>query len=118
MSYIDFFSNNTNYTCLFQIRSEVTKCEVQEVVELYRHKLDHYYVLFRYQITNNTMPLRFTHKFTTAISIETSEEASRSSLELTTAYHHDLSVCQKINICCGSKSYVLKVEQALYRHLF
>ncbi len=118
MSFINPFINNSNYKQLFQIRSEVSRCEIQEVVELYQHKVEKYFVLFRYQTTNNTMPIRMSHKFTDAISIEVKDNGSETILYLTTTFKDYLTVFEKINICCGSKVYVYKVEQELYHYLF
>jgi hypothetical protein len=129
MSFINPFINNSDYRQLFQIRSEVSRCDVQEVVELYSH-LDHsairdgnhlqedYYVLFRYQGTNNMMPIRTAHKFTQALSIQVIDTGNETSLQMTSVYRDYLTQMDKINICCGSKTYVLKVEQELYKVLF
>ena len=118
MSSIEPFVANPNYKQLVQIRSEVTRCDLQEVIELYQHIKEGYYVLFRYQILNNTMPIRMSHKFSDAISIEVLDDGNNSTLILTSVYQDYLTVFNKVNICCGSKTYVLKVERELYRYLF
>jgi hypothetical protein len=118
MSSIDPFRNNSNYKSIFQVRSEVTRCEIQEVIEMYQEKETQEYIIFRYQCINNTMPFRMSHRFTTCISIEVTDDGSKSSLFLTLAYKDYLTVFQRVNVCCGSKTYVLKVEEQLYRALF
>jgi hypothetical protein len=118
MSFINPFVHNPRYQQLFQIRSDISRCEIQEVVELYRNLQEDYYVLFRYQCTNNMMPIRMSHKFTNALSLEVKDNGNETSLLLTTTYKDFLTVFEKINICCGSKTYVLKVEQELYNALF
>lgn len=115
---IEPFSSNPKYKTIFQIRSEVTKCDVQEVIELYQHKEEKFYVLFRYQIFNNSMPIRMSHKFTDAISIEVLDDGNNSTLVLTSVFKNYLTVFNKVNICCGSKTYVLRVERELYQTLF
>jgi hypothetical protein len=118
MSFINPFINNPDYRLLFQIRSEVSRCDIQEVVELYRHIREDYSVLFRYQGTNNMMPIRTSHKFTQALSIQVIDTGNETSLQMTTVFRDYLTQFDKINICCGSKNYVLKVEQELYKALF
>jgi hypothetical protein len=118
MSFINPFINNSEYQQIFQIRSEVSRCDIQEVVELYRHLHEDYYVLFRYQGTNNMMPIRTAHKFTQALSIQVIDTGNETSLQMTSVYRDYLTQMDKINICCGSKTYVLKVEQELYKVLF
>ena len=47
MSSIEPFIGNTNYKLLFNIKSEVYKCNLQECVELWENIIDNFYVLFR-----------------------------------------------------------------------
>ena len=120
MSYIEPFIGNTNYKLLFNIKSEVYKCNIQECVELWKNTIDNFYVIFRYQYTNNNnmMPFRMSHKFTDMISIEVIDDGVNSTLYATMLFKDRLTVFHKITMCCGSKSYVLKVEKQLYEYLF
>ena len=118
MSSLDPFIGKTNYKMLFSTRSEVFKCNIQEVIELWRNTKDDYYVIYRYQCTNNVMPFRMSHKFTDMISIEVVDDGVNSTLYATMLFKDRLTVFHKITMCCGSKSYVLKVEKQLYEYLF
>ncbi len=118
MSSVDPFASNPNFTKLFSERSEVTRCDIQEVVELWKNTVNNYYVLFRYQCTNNTMPIRMTYKFSDLLGVETIDDGKNVSLFITTAYKDYLSLFQRFNICCGSKTYIIRVEKQLYHYLF
>jgi hypothetical protein len=118
MTSIEPFAGNTNYKKIFQVRSEVTRCDLQEVVELWKNDLESYYVLFRYQCTNNTMPIRITFKFTDCIGIETIDDNNQVTLYLTLAYKDIVNAFEKINIGCGSKNYIVQLEKQIYQSLF
>ena len=96
------------------------KCNLQECVELWENTIDNFYVLFRYQYTNNNnmMPFRMSHKFTDMISIEVADDGTNSTITANTIYKDMVNVSHKITMCCGSKTYVLKVEKRLYDFLF
>jgi hypothetical protein len=116
---IDPFQSNKNFTKLFSVRSDQTHCDMIETVELYRHTKDGYYILFRYQVDNasNIMPRRVLHKFDTLLISETEDSGNRMTLYITTSWKVLNTVSHRVNICCGSKSYVLNVEKKLYEFL-
>ena len=120
MSSIEPFIGNMSYKLLFNIKSEVYKCNLQECVELWKNTVDNFYVIFRYQYTNNNnmMPFRMSHKFTDMISIEVADDGTNSTITANTIYKDMVNVSHKITMCCGSKTYVLKVEKRLYDYLF
>jgi|688.fasta_scaffold30511_9 hypothetical protein len=113
------FEHNTNYTLLFKVRSDQTYCDIWETVELYQHKTDKFYILFRYQVNNqaNFMPRRVMHKFDDLIISEVEDTGNRMTLYITTSWKSLNSVSHRVNICCGSRSYVLNVEANLYKYL-
>ena len=45
MSSIEPFIGNTSYKLLFNIKSEVYKCNLQECVELWKNVCDNFYVI-------------------------------------------------------------------------
>ena len=75
-------------------------------------------MIFRYQCTNNTMPFRMSHKFTSLVGLEVQDDGVNSTLFANMIFKDTLLVFHKITMCCGSKSYVLKVEKKLYEFLF
>ena len=116
MSSIEPFIPKPDYKLLFNVRSDVSKCDIQEVVELWKNPK--FYVIFRYQGINNNMPFRMSHKFTDLISLEVIDDGHNSTLYANMIFKDTLSVFHKITMCCGSKNYVLKVEKKLYEFLF
>jgi hypothetical protein len=113
----DPLSNNPNFKNLFKISSNANTCSIIERIELYQHKTDNYFVLFRYQIDNMTMPIRILLKFTDLIHCEVTQIGNTANLYLTTAFKDLNIVSQRVNMCCGNLSYVLQVEKAIYDNL-
>ena len=120
---INPFENNPNYIQLFRILSEPIRCESREVVELYKRKVigpgdTSPYFLLRYTEVENQFPRKIIHKFRDLIATEVTDDCGKSTLFITTVYGDNNLLSHKFNACCGTKIYVLKVEQALYQVFF
>ncbi len=115
----DPFCGNKNFKQLFSIRSDQSYCDPWERTELYQHVKEGYYVLWRYQVDNasNIMPRRVLLKFTELLTTEVEDSGTRTTLFLTTGYKDLNTITQRVNICCGSRPYVLQVEKKLYEFL-
>ena len=113
----DPFSGNPNFIKLFSKSSNISSCSTIERIELYQHKTNNYYVLFRYQINNSTMPIRIIHKFTDLINTEVVQQGNRAEFFITTTFKDLNVVSQRVNICCGNLMYILEVEKAMYDYL-
>lgn len=112
------FNYNQKYQQLFSIRS-TDKCDNAEIVELYESKTsDKYYVLYRYRQDDGYYPFKSVHKFTTLISYELIEERGRVILYINTVYDKSPNTSQRFFACCGSKLFVINVENEFYKHLF
>jgi hypothetical protein len=116
---VDPFVSNPNYKKLFSVKSDQTYCYQFETVELYQHVKEGFYILFRYQVDNtaNFMPRRVLHKFDNLLISEVEDSGNNMTLYLTTSWKVLNTVSHRVNICCGSKSYVLNVEKKLYEYL-
>ncbi len=113
----DPFTGNPNFVKLFSKSSNVSSCSIIERIELYQHKTKNYYILFRYQIDNMTMPIRIIHKFTDLINTEVIQRGNTAELFITTTFKDLNVVSQRVNICCGNLMYILEVEKAIYDYL-
>ncbi len=112
------FEYNQNYTQLFKISSNQSACALIERIELYKHKTQNMFILFRYVIDNMTMPVRTILKFTDLLSTEVTQNGNSAvSLFITTGYKDLNTLSYRVNLCCGSLPYVLQVEKALYDNL-
>ena len=112
------FNYNSKYNQLFIIRS-TDRCDNAEVVELYQTKTSpSYYVLYRYRQDDGFYPFKSVHKFTELISYELIEERGRVILYINTVYDKSPNTTQRFFACCGSKLFVISVENELYRYLF
>ncbi len=112
------FNYNQKYNQLFSIRSTDSR-DNSEIVELYESRTNPtYYVLYRYRQDDGYYPFKSVHKFTTLISYELIEEKGRVILYINTAFDKSPNVTQRFFACCGSKLFVISVENKLYEYLF
>jgi hypothetical protein len=112
---MDPFQNNRNYTSVWKLQSRSGRCTNIEKVELYRHKTDNHWALFKYIVDNgsNTMPVRLWVKFDTLLYSEVTQTPTAANLFIITGYKDLNMVYEKVNICCSDLSFVLQVEKAL-----
>jgi len=110
--------NNPNYTRLFRIRS-TDSCDQYETCELYKHKRDGSYALFRFRAqTDGNFPLKILHKFTKLLTVEMhSPNSLPLHLYITTTYGDSQLTTQRYLATCGSLAHLLNVEKAIYDNL-
>jgi hypothetical protein len=119
------FQNNSKYTQLFKVRSNSTRCDHEEVAELYKVKESispSEFVLFRYILKDSQVPERCLIKFTDILSIEvetaTGACSTNTYLYLTTVHQGMYgSSVNKFTAACGTLNYILNLEKELYKHL-
>jgi len=116
------FENNPNYNRLFRILSTPDRCDVMEVVELYKKKNytkdEPPYCLLRYRQLESQFPVKLIHKFSDLIAAELVEDSGKTVLFITTVYGTTNTIFNRFNACCGTKIYTLQVEQQLYNIFF
>jgi len=119
---INPFEYNPNYKQLFKIISPQDHCYTQEVVELYlkNNAAPHEakYALLRYAEIESMFPRKFIHKFSDMIASEVVDDCGKSRLYITTIYGKDNILSNRFGLCCGTKTYLLNVEQAFYQVFF
>ncbi len=116
------FENNPKYTQIFRILSPAERCDSREVIELYKKKSVDFapYCLLRYRQVESQYPIKIIHKFSDLIAVELLQEGNNTVLYINTIYGQNPTniVGNRFNVCCGTKSYVLNVEQYLYATFF
>jgi hypothetical protein len=115
----DPFSGNPNYTNLFKLRNNVSRCPRVESVELYKHKTKDEYAIFHYIVDNgsNIMPVRLTIKFTEMVYVEVEQTPTQANLYIITTYKDINMISQKMNLTCSDLAFALQVERELYKWL-
>lgn len=116
------FENNPKYIQLFRILSPAERGDSREVIELYKKKSADFapYCLLRYRQIESQYPVKIIHKFSDLIAVELLQEGNNTVLYINTIYGQNPNniVGNRFNICCGTKSYILNVEQYLYSIFF
>ncbi len=138
MSISNPFDRNNKYKQLFSLLSNQGNCSIAERVELYQHKVEKFYVLYRGLFNNSMTPLRQSFiKFTEYLSydlINSSElmppqvqdpscgqptgkclqlPKGSVTLRILTTYKDQLLSQEKFEVCCSTLQFVLQVAKAL-----
>ena len=127
---------NPNLKQLFKISAQGSRCDIIDTVELFEKNIlcdssnKKEYVLFRYKMINNQIPVRSSIKFNDLISVEVHQEDIPPGIVNScgvntgfikmyiTAVYKDIVNTQKFEFPCSSMSYILQLERELYKYFF
>jgi hypothetical protein len=138
MSISNPFDRNPFYKQCFSLMSNATNCTLTEQVELYQHKKDNYYTLYRATYNNGNTPVRQSFiKFTDYLSYDLVNTNSLLlplvqnptcgqpngtcntlpkgfvSLFIITSFKDQILNADKFEVCCSTLTFVLSVANAL-----